>query len=188
MKIKTTNNRGYAQKSIITIIIVVVSIGAVLLVKTIFFQDDGRQNDEPKVEMKMTETEKQAINEAKKHPEKKLEHKQQDAPVTPLPSETSGVKATAHLLLTNTEVVGEEIRASGFATNIVEEGGQCTFYFRQGDKTVKKPATTLTNPTSTTCATVKFPRSELGGGTWQVWLEYNSSRYSGASDKGELLV
>ena len=90
-------------------------------------------------------------------------------------------KQQANVVLTHIGATERMISASGFISNVVESDGVCIFRFIKGSKSIEKNATTLSNPSSTTCKTVRFSASELGVGTWQVQLDYRSSRSTGVS-------
>lgn len=185
MKVKTKNK--YIRSFIIGVIMVIL-LAACAVVYYLLIHNRS-ESEEPKVEMSKTETEKKKIQEIQENPEKKLENSQQDVPKPPTAYDNDDETRTrASVLVTNVGAINQEISASGFAINITEEGGGCSFYFQQGDKIIQKSTSTLVNPSSTTCVTVRFPANELGSGVWQVWLRYDSNNYTGVSDKMELVL
>lgn len=97
-------------------------------------------------------------------------------------------KRTVNVVLTSTGADNGQVDASGFVSNLVEEGGTCTYTFTQTQRTVKKSSGTSVNPTSTTCQTVRFSENELGTGEWKVVIQYNSSSASGTSNEGTLEI
>lgn len=135
--------------------------------------------------LERSESEKKAEETLKDNPEQKTANNQTDTPEPPKVS--SAGKLNVNVLLTNAGISNGTVTASGFVTNIVEEGGTCTFKFINGSNVVTKTSTTLTNPTSTTCSTVRFPATELmAGGTWKVSLAYSSEKASGSSNEKEI--
>lgn len=131
-----------------------------------------------------TDTEKKASDDLTKNPEKKLENPQTDTPSTPNTNPSSG-KQSANVLVTNAGVFNGKASASGFVTNIVEEGGLCDYVFTNGTQTISKQSQTLVNATSTTCKTVSFSADELTSGTWKVHIKYTSAASEGVSPDKE---
>ncbi|OGL23976.1 hypothetical protein A2791_03695 [Candidatus Saccharibacteria bacterium RIFCSPHIGHO2_01_FULL_46_30] len=135
--------------------------------------------------LERSKTEKDAERAIVDNPDLKTENNQTDTPNTPT-QETDSGKTQVNLLVTNARIANGTVSASGFVTNIVESGGACTYTFTNGNATLTKTAQTLTNPSSTTCATVSFPASELtANGTWKVVLGYSSDKASGTSNPKE---
>ena len=111
-----------------------------------------------------------------------------DVPEAPISNPDTGL-LKANVVLTNTGTDNNGTAdASGFVSNLSEEGGVCTFTFAKGDRTVTKTSTTMVNPTSTTCKTVGFAETELSAGDWQVTLRYVSTRASGTSNSMVLTI
>lgn len=131
-----------------------------------------------------TDTEKKATEELNKNPEKKLENSQTDTPSAPSTSPTSG-KQSANVLVTNAGVFNGKVSASGFVTNLAEEGGSCEYVFTSGSQSISKQSQTLVNATSTTCKTVSFSADELSSGTWKVHIKYTSPASEGVSSDKE---
>lgn len=138
---------------------------------------------EQKISLERSETEKQATKALQDDPSLKTENNQTDTPSTPSGTTDSG-KTAVNVLLTNAGNTNGTVSASGFVTNIVEDGGTCTYTFTNGSAKLTKTASTLQNPTSTTCETVRFPASELSAsGKWTVVLKYESNAASGTSNE-----
>jgi hypothetical protein len=128
-----------------------------------------------------SDAEKQAIDNLKNNPQDKTKNSQTDTPPAPTVNQESG-KKEANVLITNVGVQNGTVSASGFASNVVESEGTCTYTFTNGSNRVIKTSNVLPNPTSTTCATVNFPASELPvAGTWSVVLSYSSPESAGSS-------
>ena len=128
-----------------------------------------------------SDTENQAIDNLKNNPQDKTKNNQTDTPSAPTVNQDSG-KKEANVLITNVGIQNGTVSASGFATNVVESDGTCTYTFVNGSNKVIKTSKVLPNPTSTTCETVNFPASELPvTGTWSVVLSYSSPESAGSS-------
>jgi hypothetical protein len=146
---------------------------------------DSAEIGEQKVSLERSDAEEADINAIADNPSLKNENDQTDTPKPPVES-TENDKLKVNVLLTNVRVANGTISASGFVTNLVEADGTCSYIFTKGPLEVAKTARTLTNPTSTTCETVRFSTDELtADGTWSVSVAYNSSAASGESEKKE---
>ncbi len=146
--------------------------------------DTTYEPGEQVVNLERSEAEKAREKELIDNPELKTQNEQTDTPSAP--TTTDSGKAAVNVLVTNASISNGTVSASGFVTNLVEEGGSCTYVFTSGSSTVTKNSQTLTNPSSTTCATVTFPSSELlVSGTWKVTLSYSSEKAAGKSDPKE---
>jgi flagellar basal body-associated protein FliL len=188
MKIKTKKSK---LKVIIAIVIVLVLAAAAYLALAFykhyppFMEAQQKTTDGQTVNLERSDAENEKIKDIQDNPESKTKNDQNDTPKPPTQNTSSG-KQSVNVLLTNASIINNTVRASGFVTNIVEEGGECTYIFTNGTSTLTKKATTLTNPTSTTCETVTFSPAELPvGGTWKVVLKYSSSKAEGTSNTKE---
>lgn len=192
MKIKNKPNKKNFTPWIvggITLLLIGIYIVAALLLHLPPFTSSSRSSSssptDQYVNMDRTDTEKQASKSIEDDPSKKVENNQTDTPSTPSGSTSTG-KQNVNVLLTNAGIFNGTVSASGVVTNIVEEGGNCTYLFTNGSSTVTKNSSTLTNSTSTTCKTVSFPSSELTkSGTWTVQITYDSLSFEGVSNTKE---
>lgn len=175
------------QKIAITIAVVVILAGVYLGVafsKHLFPFVNKTPNYEPGthvVNKDKSDAEKQSIDNLKNNPQDKTKNSQTDIPAAPTVNQDSG-KKEANVLITNVGIQNGSVSASGFVTNVVESDGSCTYTFTNGANKVTKTSNVLPNPTSTTCATVNFPASDLPvAGTWSVVLSYSSPESAGFS-------
>lgn len=150
-----------------------------------FSKNNVVEFSDQKVNLERSDAEKQKTQELADNPDKKIENNQTDMPSAP-DEKTSSGKQAVNVLLTSAGITNNTVRASGMVTNVVEEGGECTYTFTNGSSVVTKKSTTLTNPTSTTCESVAFSPDELPvSGTWKVILTYSSSDAAGTSNTKE---
>lgn len=126
-------------------------------------------------------------NQLNNDPSRKSGSTQSDRPADPKIDNTTNLQKV-NVILTNSNVSGGTVSASGFVSNVVESNGVCTYTFAKQAESIKKTSATLPNATSTTCTTVQFPVSELSSGTWQVSLGYASGASAGDSNVLELVV
>lgn len=136
--------------------------------------------------LQRSDTEKAATNTLQGDQSQKVQNNQSDTPQVPTATTTSG-KTAVNVTLTTAGIYNGTVSAGGMVTNIVEEGGQCSYTFTNGFTVITKTSSTLVNPTSTTCKTVSFPSSELSqSGIWQVKLGYSSTAAEGVSTIKEI--
>lgn len=134
------------------------------------------------VNMDRTDTEKAQSQKLQDDPKAKTQNDQTDTPPAPTTDQSTG-KQQANVLLSRAGITNGTVSAGGVVTNVVEGDGQCSYIFTNGSSTVTKVSQTMTNPSSTSCAVVSFPSSELtASGTWQVYIQYESSLSSGKSN------
>lgn len=150
-----------------------------------FMVQKKNSDNEQVVNLERSDAEKQKTKDLQDNPDSKTENNQTDTPPAPTKTTPAG-KQSVNVLLTNASITNNNVRASGFVTNLVQEGGECTYVFTSGSSTLTKKSSTLTNPTSTTCEAVTFSSSELPvSGTWKVVLSYSSSNAEGTSNTKE---
>jgi hypothetical protein len=149
-----------------------------------FTKDSAIKIGDQTINLERSDAEKQKSQELSDNPDLKTENNQTDTPAAPTEKTDNG-KQAVNVLLTSAGITNNTVRASGMVTNIVEEGGECTYTFTNGSSTVSKKSNTLTNPTSTTCEAVTFSPDELSSGTWKVVLNYNSTNATGTSNTKE---
>lgn len=176
-------------------IYILAAIAAVLAVTAIYFvvafavklppffeSSESPKFGEQKVSLERSDAEKSATKSLEDNPELKTQNNQNDVPSTP--NESSSGKTAVNVLVTNAAISNGTVSASGFVTNIVEEGGTCAYVFVNGTQEVTKSSGTLPNSTSTTCETVRFPASELtANGEWKVVIKYSSPSAAGISEE-----
>ncbi len=184
---KQTNNK---KKIILLLVLAVVAVtgvyfGAAAFYKLPPFASEQKTYEigEQTVNYDRTETEKKAEEVIRDNPEQKTQNPQTDRPKSP-ESEPDG-KAKVNVLITNVSVANGTLSASGMVTNLVQEGGDCRYIFTNGAQTITKISSPLTTPTSTACATVRFPAAELAGDGWSVKLTYESDTATGVSEVRE---
>ena len=186
MKLKRTNKNTSKKPSLI----IALSIAAVLLlgVSAYAIYRKATSNDtrgEYDTSLERSDTEKAASEALQDDPGKKLENEQTDTPATPETSPETG-KAVANVLVSGVDIANGTLTARGMVSNIVEDGGTCTFVFTKGSNTVTKTSETLPSPTSMSCKTISFPSDELKvSGTWSLKITYSSATSEGTSSAKE---
>ena len=137
------------------------------------------------INQQKSDAEKQQTQKLKDDPSQKIINQQTDTPSTPTVDKTSN-KQIASVVMTYASIQNETASASGFVSNVTEDGGVCTYVFTKGSLEVKEVSSPMSNPTSTTCSTVNFPASQLSSGLWSVKLVYSSTSSYGESSAKEI--
>jgi cytoskeletal protein RodZ len=178
--------------------VIIITIGALVILALLYLavafkshyppfavQEKINKTNEQTVNLERSDAEKQKSQELEDNPDAKTENNQTDTPDAPTQTTPSG-KQSVNVLITNASITNNNVKASGFVTNLVQEGGECTYVFTSGSATITKKSGTLVNSTSTTCETVTFGSSELPvSGTWKVVLTYSSADAEGTSSARE---
>lgn len=135
------------------------------------------------VNLKKTDTEKSAIDRIEKTPSEKNKNNQTDQPDAPSVDSQTGLQQ-ANVLVTSVDVLDGSVRVSGFVSDIVEDGGVCTYIFTNGSTTFTKESTTLPSPTSISCRTLTISVDEFPSvGSWNVSIRYKSDYSTGTSSQ-----
>lgn len=185
MRIHPHNRNGKKTALIALGLLAVIGLGSFGVYAYLHRNDIKR--DANGVSVERTQQDLKLEEELKRDVSRKEQSTQTDRPADPVIDEETNLQQ-ANVVLTNTGQSGDEITASGFVSNVVEEGGVCTFVFTDGQRAVKKNTGTLPNANSTTCKTVRFNKEELSAGTWRVYIEYSSSVSAGNSNELEVRV
>ena len=73
------------------------------------------------------------------------------------------------------------VQAGGYVSPAVEDGGTCTVELRQDERTVSVDGPATADASTTVCAGLTIGGSDLGPGTWEAVLRYESPAHSGTS-------
>lgn len=104
-------------------------------------------------------------------------------------TKSSADKKQVTPVVTNAAQSGSEIFISGYVSNIVEEGGTCTYNFAKGAVTFTKTTEGFVNVGNTNCTPLTLSGQDFAQqGIWQVTLTYNSESAHGVSQPKELEV
>lgn len=121
--------------------------------------------------------------EAESQARKQAKQEEQNQP------ESSANKRQVIPVVANAAQSNNEVFVSGYVSNIVEEGGSCTYSFVKGTTTFTKTTEGFVNVGNTNCTPLTLTTQDFGQkGTWQVTLTYNSESAHGVSQPKELEV
>lgn len=93
----------------------------------------------------------------------------------------SSQKKAVTPVITYAQRVDNEVRVNAYVPGVFEDGGTCTFTFKNGDQTITKTTQGVANVSTTDCARLTFDKSELSAGSWQVTVSYSSGNAEGTS-------
>lgn len=133
------------------------------------------ERNEDGVSVERNEDDIARSEEIAKNPDIKLQQSGSDIP------NVSSENTIVNVVLTSAGIEGDNVDASGFVSNIFQDGGTCRYVFSNGSKTIIKESLPMPNASSTTCTTIRFPKSELSSGIWNVYLEYQKDSLKGKS-------
>jgi len=125
-----------------------------------------------------TEQEKKETEQFKKDQEVK-QNTNIDSQTGSTPSQQNG---SANIVITNLQSTSQAVTASGFISNVFEDGGTCTLNLTLGSQKVTGQSKGITDVNKTTCPEITVQRSEIPQtGSWTATLNYSSSKITGTS-------
>ena len=125
-----------------------------------------------------TEQEKQETEQFKKDQEAKQDTNT-DSQTGSTPSQQNG---SANIVITNLQSSSQAVTASGFISNVFEDGGTCTLNLTLGGQKVSGQSKGITDVNKTTCPEITIQRSAIPqAGQWTATLSYSSSKITGTS-------
>jgi hypothetical protein len=107
-----------------------------------------------------------------------------DAPVTVAPSTASRIS----IVYSEWNATSRAVEIGGFLGGVVESDGTCTVTLTQGSTSVDASLPGTPDATSTSCAGLAVPGTELAPGPWTAVLTYESSTSRGESRTVEVQV
>jgi hypothetical protein len=100
------------------------------------------------------------------------------------PKPTSGGTArpvSVVLSYADWDATGQQVEASGFVAEQVENDGTCTLTLTRGSVTLATNNPGQADATTTNCGLLTVPVAQLSAGTWEATLSYQSSGSRGTS-------
>lgn len=94
----------------------------------------------------------------------------------------SNGKVVANVSISSAGLLGDKIIASGMVSNVIEEGGSCIYAFTNGEETITETSAGIANAKDTVCSSVQLDKSRFNAGTWEVTLQYESTKTEGQSE------
>ena len=109
------------------------------------FEDDEKKSDE-----EINNDSYDRKDEAEKDADSKIENQTND-----------NGKTIANVSISSAGVLNDKVLASGMVSNIIEEGGSCTYAFTNGETTFTETTTGIANAKNTVCSSVTLDKNEL---------------------------
>ena len=185
MKLPSKSTKNMKKTILISALFVIVALGLGYTLFT-YFNDNTEQSANQMINMKKSDAENEREKELKSDPSKKTQN-QSDSPTPPAVDPSTG-KQMVNVLITDAGIYDSNVEVRGFVSNTVEEQGSCVYVFTNSKTSIQKTTRPLSNPTSTSCETVKFDVTELQTGIWSVTLKFVSDTSYGISSPKEFIV
>jgi hypothetical protein len=100
---------------------------------------------------------------------------------------TAGAVAVA-LSYADWDATGQQVEASGFVAEKVENDGTCTLTLTRGASTIAANNPGQADATTTNCGLLTVPAAQLSAGTWEATLSYQSPTSRGTSQPMTVVV
>jgi hypothetical protein len=97
------------------------------------------------------------------------------------PAVTDGTDVSVELTSWGWNATKRSAQVRGYAAGVVEDGGTCTLTLTQGGRQVTADVEAMPDASTTACGSVAVAGSQLGAGSWQAVLRYESPTSSGSS-------
>src|SRR4030095_16005060 len=129
-----------------------------------------------------TEEEKQETERHKQELEDKLGSDNSSTPAPPSGSQAS-------IVMTYATYTNGGVEASGFVSNVFEDGGTCTLTLSKGSLSVTGNSQGFVDVNKTSCPPIVINRSQIPeSGDWTAVLSYSSSSAKGSSSSQTINV
>ena len=106
---------------------------------------------------------------------------------TPSPVASGGVVGVS-ITFSGWNQGAREVQVGAYVAGVIESGGVCTLTLTQGSRTVQTSAAAHPGASTTSCAELDLPASEVPSGTWQAVVSYRSATAHGSSRPQEVTV
>ena len=130
------------------------------------FEADGKKSDE-----EINNDSYDRKDEAEKDADSKIENQTND-----------NGKTVANVSISSAGALSDKVLASGMISNVIEEGGSCTYAFTNGETTFTETTTGIANAKNTVCSSVTLDKNQFTEGVWEVTLQYESTTSEGQSE------
>lgn len=165
---------------IVGVLMVILIVGVLQLSGTVkFFGNDSTIKDRPGVgEINYDPPTDQEIEETQENKQNVIDRVEQEK--NP-PSSPSNKSVTPVLSFWGQDPDTKNVEASGFISEIYEDGGICTLTLKMSGGAVTKSGSAIKDVNRTSCTPISIARTELRPGQWEITLSYKSSSSSGTS-------
>ena len=119
--------------------------------------------------------------EAGQDAKKREEAKGSDTGQPTRANEDGNSQASANVLISSADVIGDTLEIRAFVNNHIEKG-TCTATATKDGVAVRKSTTAFTDVSSSICPPMRIPTSKLSAGTWSITVSYSSNGLTGTSE------
>lgn len=186
MKIKKQSSQRKKILAIVTGMIVLLLLSSGLY---LYYSSYNKQSDNPQGYPinygPPSEDQKQAGDKIKDNSNSAGTDDRQEVPS----SNGSHNKTDVPVTIIDASQYGSNIDVRAYAAGVTETDGSCTVTLTQGSQKVTRTARTAVSASTTQCAEVTIPITELPvRGTWSVVVTYDSSTSTGQSSSASIEV
>jgi hypothetical protein len=190
---KSTNKSRFRHKTLIGCIgiIILLLLSLLVLEKTgvinLYEKAPDVTSQTPQDEINYRPSSEEEIQVAEDNKQKLAEEQMQQNQTPPQePSSTQKVSVTP--VFGYIEIREEQVRANGFISSVIEEGGTCTLKLKKGEQSAQTTSTSLADAQSTVCGLMTISTGQLSTGEWSAVLSYSSDKYEGVSEERLITV
>ena len=90
-------------------------------------------------------------------------------------------KLSAQVGIASASVQSGKLEIRAFISGVIEGDGTCTAVVQQNSTIVRMSSSGFIDASTTQCEPITIDTSKLGGGTWNVTVQYQSNKYQGVS-------
>jgi hypothetical protein len=183
-----TKNSKYTRKKLFVLFVSILAILVILFVleksEVINLYNDQKQpsttTEQDEINLNPpTEEELQAVEDNKNKLSEEIDKSNNAVP----PPQKEDGKIDVKPVIGYIEIRDEQIRANGFISTMIEEGGTCTLTLSRGEQKVQTTTTSLADAQSTICGLMLVNKNDVSNGSWTATLSYSSDKYEGVSDE-----
>ena len=176
---KKKNQITNSLKLLLTVIIVaLLTFGVLSLMR--YLSDEKRQIDDQKDKNTASfyEDDKKSEENGDSGSYDAKDEAEKDADANSNNQTNDNGKTVANVSISSAGVLDDKVIASGMVSNVIEEDGSCIYAFTTG----------IANAKNTVCESVLLEKSRFKIGTWEVILQYQSTKTEGQSEAQTLEV
>ena len=186
---KKKNQITNSLKLLLTVIIVaLLTFGVLSLMR--YLSDEKRQIDDQKDKNTASfyEDDKKSEENGDSGSYDAKDEAEKDADANSNNQTNDNGKTVANVSISSAGVLDDKVIASGMVSNVIEEDGSCIYAFTNGEETITETTTGIANAKNTVCESVLLEKSRFKIGTWEVILQYQSTKTEGQSEAQTLEV
>jgi hypothetical protein len=181
---KNTRNRKETKtkKKLLTVLIVVVFLLITGLIAYSLTKPEDLATTVGDSEIKYSPATEEETQAAEDNKQKIVEEQAQQNQAN-TPEQTNDQKMSVTPVFGYIEIRDGQVKANGFISTMIEEGGTCTLILKNDGQTAQTSSTALGDAQSTVCGLMQISTNQLNSGDWTATISYSSDRYEGVSEE-----